>query len=260
MFVGRSRAEDVARALLGRILAQDFTEGNRLPPEQHLAQMFGVSRLTAREAVKIVAAKGVLEVRQGSGTRVRPINDWSPLDPDILFARARHEESAAVALAKAFLEARRTIEVGIVRLAAPRMDEARLEALAQNVDMMRKSCRGTPDVAAFVDADIAFHDGIMQAAHNPFLGAMFDPFIEILHLTRTQTSAHEPIRRHAITDHRRILDALSCGDPEGAAAAMDRHIRHVERDVDTYVGGPLALLLTAQISGQAESPLRRGRP
>ncbi len=256
---GQSRADAVAQEMLARLLDGGLAAERRLPPEPTLAEMFGVSRLTVREAVKLMAARGVLEVRQGSGTTVRPIEDWTLLDPYVLLARARYDEDAALELARNFLEARRTIESSVARLATPRIDEATLAALADDLDQMREASDGTPDVSSFVDADIEFHHRIMQSARNAFLGVMFDPFADILHLTRTQTSVHAPIRAHAIRDHQKILDALRSGDPRLAEEAMNEHLLQTERDVDTYVGGPLALLLTADPVGGRTQRRRRSR-
>lgn len=238
--VRRSLGDDLAASLLHEILEGVYPAGSLLPPETTLAARWGMSRLTIREAVKILQAKSVVVVRQGSGTLVNPVDEWSPLDPTLLLARFRHNSSDRE-LPKKFIEARRLVEVGVAEIAAGRRTDADLTALAAALAEMRSASRAE-DVPLFVEADIRFHQIVLDAAGNSFVSALFDPLGQILHVTRHQTSSHGPIRKHAITHHAKILAALRAGDPDGARKAMSDHMAQTERDIDTYVVDGSALI------------------
>lgn len=244
MAVRRSLADDLAASLLQDILEGIYPAGSLLPPETVLTSQSGMSRPTVREAVKILQSKSVLTVRQGSGTQINPVDDWSPLDHTLLLARFSHN-SSDLELPKQFIEARRLVEVGVAELAAGRRTEEDLADLESALADMR-SASAAADVAQFVDADILFHQVVLDAAGNAFVSALFEPLGQILRVTRHQTSSHSLIREHAITQHARILEALRAGDPDGARKAMSDHMAQTERDIDTYLADSLVLIGAAQ--------------
>lgn len=244
MAVRRLLSDDLADSLLLEILNGVYPAGSMLPPEAVLAERWGMSRLTVREAVKILQSKSVLVVRQGSGTQINPVDDWSPLDPTLLLARFRHN-AGDLELPKKFIEARRLVEVGVAEIAAARRTEEHLAGLVAALGEMKAASKAA-DVALFVDADILFHQIVLDAAANTFVSALFDPLAQILHVTRQQTSSFAPIRKHAIAHHRKILAALQFGDPELARKAMSDHMAQTERDINTYVADGRALIESSQ--------------
>src|SRR5256885_1835165 len=90
--IRRGLADQLVEHLVAAILRGDHAPDSQLPPEDKLAEAFKVSRLTVREAVKALRHKGVLRVEQGRGTFVNQPSRWSPLDPDLLMARASSTE------------------------------------------------------------------------------------------------------------------------------------------------------------------------
>ena len=238
--VRRSRAEELADDLLSDVLAGVYPPGSVLPREADLAQSSGLSRLTVREAVKVLQAMGVLRVEQGRGTFVTDTQDWSVLDPRLLMARSARGQDRMLLPLK-FIEARRLVEVGVAEIAASRRTEVHLEELAVALGAMGTASRAK-DVEAFVDADIRFHQIVLEAADNAFIAALFEPLSQILQLTRLQTSAHAPVRAHAITHHRKILLALSAADAHASRTAMHDHIVQTENDMIKYVQDPAAAL------------------
>lgn len=236
----RSRAEELADDLMDDVLAGVHPPGSVLPREADLAQRSGLSRLTVREAVKVLQAKGVLRVEQGRGTFVTDTQEWSVLDPRLLMARSASRQDRLVLPLK-FIEARRLVEVGVAEIAAGRRTELHLVELADALAAMSSASRDK-DVGAFVEADIRFHRVILVAADNAFIAALFDPLSQILQLTRLQTSSHAPVRTHAITHHRKILVALTAGDAQASRKAMHDHIVQTENDMVRYVKDPAAAL------------------
>jgi DNA-binding FadR family transcriptional regulator len=91
------------------------------------------------------------------------------------------------------------------------------------------------DLAAFVEADLAFHDLILQASENVFVAALFEPLHRVLEKRRTETSKVPDIQKHAIGHHQNIVDALASRDPHRARDAMDAHMQQTLDDLKTYV-------------------------
>ncbi|MGW3628070.1 FadR/GntR family transcriptional regulator [Streptomyces sp. NPDC000880] len=226
----RDLVDTVADALIRDITTGKYPAGSALPNEQELASLLGVSRPTLRGAIKSLNAKSVVQVHHGKGMFVNPVSQWSALDPQLLSYRVGSDPS----LPKRLIEARRFIEAAACELAATRRSEEDLAALEKTLtDMI--AAADTADVEGFVHADLTFHQIILTASRNPFIAALFDPIGQLLHLTRTQTSAHPEIRDHAIERHRHVLAALTSRDPEAARLAMIRHMHQTEDDFDQYV-------------------------
>lgn len=220
----------VVAELLAAVAAGEHSPGSRLPPEAVLAQRAGVSRLTLREAVKVLRDKGVLRVEQGRGTFVNPPSEWSTLDPSLLAARSMVEGGSA-ATAQHITETRRIVEVGAAELAAHRRVESHLHHLRDTISRMQRA-DGADDVPAFSAADVAFHDGIMLAAGNPFLAALLQPLKALVHDVRVQTSLTHQMRATAITAHLGILDAVAAGNQAEARRTMTEHLAETHRVIE----------------------------
>jgi DNA-binding FadR family transcriptional regulator len=219
----RGLPDQVVRELLSAVARGDHPPDSRLPPEAELAALADVSRLTLREAIKVLRDKGVLRVEHGRGTFVNPPQQWSALDAELLASRTALEGGSAGLLAEQVLEARRVVEVGIAGLAAQRRTEDHLARLGTVVDRMRET-HEADDVVGFSVADSAFHDGVMEAAANPFLTALFEPIRTLADQVRITTSYAPENRKEAIRAHSGILEAVRSGDPEAARQAVSDHL------------------------------------
>jgi GntR family transcriptional regulator, transcriptional repressor for pyruvate dehydrogenase complex len=223
----------VAR-LISAVAAGEHPPGSRLPPEDTLATRYTVSRLTLREAVKVLRDKGVLRVEQGRGTFVNSPDQWSVLDPTLLATRSALSVGSG-SLARKLTEARRVVEVGVAELAATRRTDADLDRMRAAIACMRE-CHGRGDVPAFSAADVAFHDALNHAADNPLLSALFEPIAALVHEVRRHTSSTAEMRAVAIDAHEEILQAVEAGDPVKAWTAMSEHLSETRRVVDRVVG------------------------
>lgn len=228
------RADDAARDLLAAITDGEFPPRSELPPEQQLAERFGVSRLTVREGIRALAGHGVVTVRHGKRSLVNAPEEWSPLDAQVLRARGRLSGNA-LELPTQLVEARRAIEVEVARLAAGRATDEDLAALAQTLATMEEA-REDPG-PRFAEADLAFHAGVVEAARNVYLAAAYRPLQEVLQVVRLATSRDPEIREHALHWHRRILEALRAHDPDRAAQQMLLHMHQTMDDIAERVGG-----------------------
>jgi GntR family transcriptional repressor for pyruvate dehydrogenase complex len=226
----RSRLSDqLVESIVEAIAAGHYPVGSTLPSEAELADTAKVSRLTVREAVKSLQARGVVRVEQGRGTFVNPPSEWSALDPVLLAARST-DEAERKAIARRLLEARRLVEVGVAELAATRREEKHLEAMAAAIERMEEA-HVAGDIDSFVDADIDFHSEIMKAAGNAFVAVLFEPIRHLVHESRRHTSSFEHARAHAIKAHKRILRAISAETVTSARNAMRQHLEETEADV-----------------------------
>ena len=192
--------------------------GDVLPAEPDLASAWGVGRSTLREAVKSLVGSGVLEIRRGRGTYVRPRDEWSPFDPMVLATRSE----AGQDITQQVLEARKLVEAGVAELAATRATEADLAAMDVALERMRQAADA--DVDAFVAADLAFHQSLMDAAGNPYVAALLQPIEALLRDERRSTSHDPSLRQGAIAAHQKIARAVHRGDPVRARRAMVDHI------------------------------------
>jgi GntR family transcriptional regulator, transcriptional repressor for pyruvate dehydrogenase complex len=239
----RALSEGLAETLVNEIVNGTYPPDSMLPSTDELSELSGLSRLTVREAIKLLVAKHVLRAEQGRGTFVNPVNRWSPLDPVLLLARSSLENDE-LDLPRKFVEARRVIEVAAAEMAAARCEGEDLDELERTLAEMRAAASAN-DVGRFVTADIAFHQRILDVAGNPFIAAIFDPMAKILELTRYQTSAHAPVRSHAIDHHQRVYEAMAARSPRQASEAMLAHMEQTNADIETYVKSPWGSMLAA---------------
>jgi GntR family transcriptional repressor for pyruvate dehydrogenase complex len=223
--------EDLADMLLEAIVEGQFPVESVLPPEGELALRYGMSRLTVREAVRILRSQNVVDVRRGRGTYVNPPQAWTSLDAIV---RIEERQSPAGRVSVRLLEARRMVEVGAAQLAATNRSKEDLASLVASIEEMRLADRADR-VDLFVEADIAFHDVIMHATANMFIPFMFEPFGNLLTNARTETSSIHDIRVNAMAMHEEILEALTIGDPERSRDAMEAHMNQTEADLRRFV-------------------------
>lgn len=149
----------IVQQLEKRILDGVLKPGDRLPPERQLAEEFGVSRPSLREAIQQLASRGLLSSRQGGGTWVTDRLETAFSDPwEKLLGQ--HEE-----LRGDLLEFRRVLEGTVARCAASRATQADLERLQRCVDRLQQAYRGG-DLAEQAQADVEFHQAVAEASHN----------------------------------------------------------------------------------------------
>lgn len=229
-----SRADRAAKAILEGIARGEYPVGDELPAEADLAASLGVSRLTLREAVKSLAAKGVLIVRHGKRAQVADPDSWDLLDAELMRLRGalRGEERQ---LALKMMEVRRIVEVGAAELAAERISDSRLSVLAEQIEVMERA-GAADDVETVVAADLRFHQLIVEAAENEYLLATYRPLTEVLQAVRRRTSAPPAVRADADHWHRQVLDALRTHQSNAAIAAMEGHMRQTQRAIEKEIG------------------------
>lgn len=214
--------EDLTRSIIHGELPTDHV----LPPENLLAEQYGVSRTVVREAVRLLVSKGMLNVRQGSGTRVLGPEHWDFLDPAILFEQVR--SGAGAEMLDEILESRRIIEGNAAALAARRRTGEDLAVLQHHLGGMEQGLR---QPAVFAEQDILFHERILLAARNRLLRGASRPLSAVLRSGRLLTQTVPGGMDHSLQGHRAIYAAIEAQDPEGAQAAMLEHLAQFEHDI-----------------------------
>ena len=224
-------ADELVRMIIGQL-----APGESLPSEAELALQHGVSRVTVREAVKMVAGRGLLELARGRRAIVREPGS-SALGQFIGWI-VQNEPNGVFDL----VEARMSLEVQTAGLAARRTGPGPVAAITAEFDAMR--ALGTDlgpgwteeSEAAFHHADVGFHRAISKASGNRILIAMFDAMADTLersfYLSRKGRRARGQSVEDTVTSHRRILDAIRAGDVAGAEAAMRVHLMDAFRDME----------------------------
>ena len=213
-YSGRNLHGKVVNEMGRRVVSGGYAAGALLPNEDLLCQELQVSRTALREAVKVLAAKGLLEPRPRIGTRVRPRDQWNLLDPDILAWRCA--TGADAEFLRHLNQLREIIEPAAAALAATSRSAEQLAAIASALQAMRTA----KEIGQWVKADLDFHTAILRATNNPLLmplAAIIGSALESL-LGVTARSAGD--FKLALPDHQKVFEAIESGDAQGALHRM----------------------------------------
>jgi GntR family transcriptional repressor for pyruvate dehydrogenase complex len=204
----------------------EFRPGQKIPNETELSDHFGVSRATLREAVKILAARGILEVRRGTGTFVSDIlPSKSSIDmPDL---------TRIVTEAHDLYEVRLLFEPQVAALACRNATDAEIDHLQELCDEMDRLHAAGEDTT---EADIAFHSSLMTASHNAFIRQLL-PVIKRSISDRRLLDAQSRMTASYMPDHRAILKLMRDRDAESVKSAMYIHISELMKKFDNLHKG-----------------------
>lgn len=217
------------RRVVERVEALVFEElqpGHELPSEGALAQDLGVSRLTVREGMRQLSARGLIEVHNGRKPIVASPNGKGV--GDFFRSSIRRDPRALLDL----LEVRQALEVHIAALAARNANRSSLIALQLAIDDMRRSIESPEE---FNEADVHFHELLASATGNQLLSILVEELSDSQRSSRMQSQlGHERLGGkldEVLQEHARILECVEGRDEAGAAAAMRRHLRSTEKDL-----------------------------
>lgn len=206
---------------VGRAVVVGDYQNRAFPTEADIAQQYGVSRSVTREALKMLAAKGLLLARPKQGTFVRPHDQWNLFDTDVL--RWLLDRKFSVDLLRQFNELRVAVEPQAAALAAKCARPAQVAAIAVGLQRMRDAEQGRDDA---LEADIEFHVAILRASNNPFYIQLKDIVSTALR-TSIRFTNRIAGRTANIADHAAVHAAIAAGDSDTAFGAMRRLIDEV---------------------------------
>jgi DNA-binding FadR family transcriptional regulator len=208
----------VAAHLTRRIVNGEI-DGNRAPSELEISQEFGVSRVVARETLKILASLDIVEIAQGRRVVVRPRAEWDYLSPQL--AEWLPEEHVHELLQE-LLQMRVLLEPELAAMAAATVTDETLATLRHLLDRMTE-LEDQPD--AYLEVDHEFHMEICRAADNRILDRIMYSARWLGTASRRVTNEVPGGLRHATAAHRTIFAALESRDPAAAREAMRTHVQ-----------------------------------
>ena len=200
--------------------------GETLPNEADLCEQLGVSRSVLREAVRVLASKGLLETKARLGTRVRDTEAWSRLDPAVLSWQSAI--SPPDHFVRELFGLRRVVEPMVAEMAARCIGE---EALASLEASFRDMVEAGDDPERYFEPDFQFHQLILAAADNSLVYTLGQTIKQALEITLRLSLPAPRGQQRATPLHRAVLDAIRNRLPDAAREAMVRLIDDAEEDV-----------------------------
>jgi len=205
----------VARDLGIAIVSGQYGPGESLRGEIEASERLHISRTAYREALRILSAKGLVESRPKTGTKVSERVKWHMLDPDVL--QWIFEFQPSDCLLESLFELRRVVEPEAAALAATRRTDDQVVRMSKALDAMQEHTLATE---AGRQADQDFHAVLLEASGNPFLITLTSSVGAAVHWTTMYKLREAPVLRDPTPDHRRVFDAVEAENVEAARAAM----------------------------------------
>lgn len=210
---------EVANRIKELIRKEKLKPGNKLPNEMQLADLFGVSRPTVREAVKSLVSQNIIEIQRGKGTFVSktPGIASDPLGLDFVVGEDLH---------LSLIEVRLLIEPGVARLAAERGTPADIDRIAEYLNEM-KNIVDRHEVG--MGTELEFHRSIAEATENPVIMRLVPIIMDSIIKTYRDAPRTSEDHRQALAEHTEIFNAIRSRDRGEAYAAMERHLQNSYR-------------------------------
>lgn len=216
---------EIARRVGVAIVSGRYAPGDLLDNEIASSEQLAVSRTAYREAVRILAAKGLVSARPKVGTRVNPRSEWTLLDPDVLDWIFESEPDRR--LLESLFELRKVVECAAAGFAARRRSRSHIEAMRSALERMARHTLATSEGR---QADLDFHAALLDATGNPFLVSLTTGVSAAIRTTTLFKQREHPLRRDPMPDHRRVFDAIVAANPQKAEGAMRELIELARAD------------------------------
>jgi GntR family transcriptional repressor for pyruvate dehydrogenase complex len=224
-----SLPDKVVEQLTEAITSRQLKPGELLPSERELGDKFEVSRTVVREAIRSLAARGLVRVTSGRGVEVNEPSSDTVADSMRLLVRGRDGLNYGKVN-----EVRTVLEVQTAALAA-------LRARPEDLERLEKICRDHEralrkgDLAGASELDFQFHRELTRASGNELLLAMLDSISDVLREIRNQSMNLPHVGEEGLVAHRLILKAVKSGSSKAARDAMAKHLAEAER---VWINGP----------------------
>lgn len=198
--------------------------------EKSLCEELGVSRTVVREAIKVLAAKGLIEVKPKTGIHVCPRESWSLADPQLLGWMCEIRPDGQ--LLRILCEVREILEPAAAELAAKRASPQELTVINRYFGRMEQATRRT---RRFIEADTEFHGAIFRACHNELLAHTCSivgrAFRAGLSATVKALASLEP----AVQMHHAVAEAIANRDSRTARSAMEDLLAKTRKDIHEHL-------------------------
>lgn len=215
--------EAVVGRLLQEIAAGKYQPGTLLPTEAEMSKSFGVSRWVVREGIRLLGARGLVQVHHGRGTVVAAEDRWDKLDPKVFLALFKAGRSGT--LVGDFIQVRRMLEVEAAGLAAINASEADITRLREILGSMSRTLNTETGYLQYLSLEDDFHACIWDGARNLLLRSMLTPLAEVITTIKLYSARETKLANpDNDRDHRAVVEAVSRRDPAAAREAMARDI------------------------------------
>jgi len=211
-----TKCDYVTEQIKDKIISGVYKSGDQLPPEGALCELFGVSRITVREALKKLNMMGMVDIKQGRGTFVKSVDLGLFMKP--IYRLIDFEEIDV----EAIYEARKYIEGGAAHLAADNRTDKELSVLESVLQNLKRSI-AEDDFMQIMRFDKEFHEQVAKSAHNPILLACLQSVEEINDACLKRFSKYHIMLENCYAEHFAIFDAIAKQDAERAEEAMVAH-------------------------------------
>jgi len=208
------------------IIDKKLAPGVHLPAERDFAEQIGVSRTVVREAIHILAARGLLEIKHGSGTIVRQVNADQISEPLNLLLQTQGFTLDHLHQVRTILEVE---NARMAALQATEADIASLRRILTEMDQVKADAQG------FADKDAEFHTALARTSHNPLMIMLLDSIRGPMQEIRLSVSLYPDLFATVMPDHVRIVEKVAGRDAEGAQQAMQLHLDHARSIQDKFL-------------------------
>ncbi len=223
--IGKSQtlSQEIQETIEEAILNKTFKPGQKLPTENEMCDMFGVSRTALREALQMLSARGLIAVRKGSGIYVEKFDPSHVTKPMRLFLELNFDKDYV----KHIIEVRKMLEPDIVRLAARNRTDTDLLKMEKTLEDLGECSETDFEKEGLIDRD--FHLAIANASGNPMIPLIVGPIFNIMPKIRMLVYATvEQVQNTVLRDHSRIFEKIKAQDEHGAFREMSAHLQLAE--------------------------------
>jgi len=200
-----------------------FKPGSKLPSQNELINRFGISRTGIREALQMMAALNLIEIRPGLGCYVKQVSPEYIVNADVLAILLKKEAILQV------VESRKIVEAGTAALAAERGQPEDFWFIEDVLTRLERAIQRGESVAHIAPE---VHFGIARASHNQVLAKLVRSFIDLMgkagELIEEEAEDLDTFKRDELASHRELYEVVRSGDPQKARDAVVRHIAESE--------------------------------
>jgi GntR family transcriptional repressor for pyruvate dehydrogenase complex len=217
-------SEKAAEQIIWFIQESRMQKGDRLPNEKNFVEQLNVSRSTIREAMRTLSSRGIVVIRQGSGTY---ISNLPGVAEDPLGLQFKYDKNKVLT---DLLELRFMMEPTIASYSALRAGSEDVEDILRLARLVSEHIKAGE---SHIEADVAFHCKVAQSTGNDILNVLFPEIVKGIRLFTTLLG--DRIIQGVVTDHEKIAVAISTGDAEGAYDAMRAHLERNKYAIADYL-------------------------
>jgi GntR family transcriptional regulator, transcriptional repressor for pyruvate dehydrogenase complex len=214
-----SAVDFVIGTIKNLVLTKKLCPGDRLPGEMELASRFEISRGSIREAMKILSAFGIVEIRQGDGTYIARSTKQATFEP-FLFSLILTETDP-----NGIVELRLLIETGIVKLIIQKSQPKDLRELSTAIEEMEGMLSGgVSDATLLAQCDIRFHHAMGRATQNPLVEKIYNFVLDFFYPNIEEVARRDDFGPRTLRLHKAILSALQKRNVERAVRAIEDNL------------------------------------